>query len=60
MKSSPGLFVDRPVVNNAIRNGREIKAGYSAGFTLDTYTHATSDMQKAAANKVGLFIAQAV
>lgn len=29
-------------------------------FTLDTYTHTTSEMQKAAANKVGNFIAQAV
>ena len=33
---------------------------YSAGFTLDTYTHVTSDMQKDAAQKMGSFMAQAV
>lgn len=33
---------------------------YSAGFTLDTYTHTTPAMQQAATNKVGSFIAQAV
>lgn len=33
---------------------------YSAGFTLDTYTHTTPAMQQAAADKVGSFIAQAV
>lgn len=32
---------------------------YSAGFTLDTYTHTTLAMQQAA-DKVGSFIAQAV
>lgn len=50
----------------AIQNGVDAKTvssilgHYSAGFTLDTYTHTTNDMQKAAANKVGSFIAQAV
>ena len=29
---------------------------YSAGFTLDTYTHVTEDMQKQAANIVGSFM----
>ena len=33
---------------------------YSAGFTLDTYTHVTKDMQKEAAKRVGSMIAQAV
>lgn len=33
---------------------------YSAGFTLDTYTHVTGDMQKEAAKRVGNLIAQAV
>lgn len=33
---------------------------YSAGFTLDTYTHVTGDMQKEAAKRVGSLIAQAV
>ncbi len=50
----------------AIQNGVDAKTvssllgHYSAGFTLDTYTHTTSAMQKAAADKVGSFIAQAV
>ena len=29
---------------------------YSAGFTLDTYTHITNDMQRGAAEKIGGFI----
>ncbi|MEY8317802.1 tyrosine-type recombinase/integrase [Oscillospiraceae bacterium 50-58] len=33
---------------------------YSVGFTLDTYTHVTEDMQKEAAKRVGGLIAQAV
>ncbi len=50
----------------AIQNGVDAKTvssllgHYSAGFTLDTYTHTTGAMQKAAADKVGSFIAQAV
>ncbi len=50
----------------ALQNGVDIKTvsemlgHYSAGFTLDTYTHTTTAMQKAAADKVGSFIAQAV
>ena len=30
---------------------------YSAGFTLDTYTHVTNEMQKEAAQRMGAFIA---
>ena len=50
----------------AIQNGIDAKTvsnilgHYSAGFTLDTYTHVTSDMQKDAAQKMGSFMAQAV
>ena len=33
---------------------------YSAGFTLDTYTHVTGEMQKDAAQRMGSFMAQAV
>ena len=33
---------------------------YSAGFTLDAYTHVTGEMQKDAAQRMGNFIAQAV
>ena len=33
---------------------------YSAGFTLDTYTHVTGEMQKEAADRMGSFIAQAL
>jgi len=46
----------------AIQNGVDTKtlAGilghYSAGFTLDTYTHITEFMQQSAAEKVGGFI----
>jgi hypothetical protein len=29
---------------------------YSAGFTLDTYAHVTTSMQKQAANAVGSFL----
>ena len=29
---------------------------YSAGFTLDTYTHITSEMQRGAAEKIGGFM----
>ncbi len=50
----------------AIQNGVDAKTlsgilGHTkASFTLDTYTHTTSAMQKAAADKVGSFIARAV
>ena len=33
---------------------------YSAGFTLDTYTHVTSEMQKDAVKRMGSFMAQVV
>lgn len=33
---------------------------YSAGFTLDTYTHVTNEMQKEAAQRMGSFMAQAI
>lgn len=33
---------------------------YSAGFTLDTYTHVTGEMQKEAADRVGNVLAQAI
>ena len=29
---------------------------FSAGFTLDTYTHITNDMQRGAAEKIGGFM----
>ncbi len=32
---------------------------YSAGFTLDTYTHITNDMQRGAAEKIGGFMESA-
>ena len=50
----------------ALQNGVDIKTvsgmlgHYSAGFTLDTYAHVTTDMQKDAAQKMGSFMAQAV
>lgn len=33
---------------------------YSAGFTLDTYTHVTAQMQQAAADKMGGFMENAL
>lgn len=33
---------------------------YSAGFTLDTYTHVTAQMQQAAADKMGGFLESAL
>lgn len=50
----------------ALQNGVDVKTlssmlgHYSAGFTLDTYTHATMKMQIEAADKLGGFIAQTV
>ena len=49
----------------AIRSGIDVKTisstlgHYSSAFTLDVYTHATSDMKKAAAQKIGDFLALA-
>ncbi|MDE6590130.1 MAG: site-specific integrase, partial [Oscillospiraceae bacterium] len=48
----------------AIQNGVDVKTvskilgHYSAGFTLDTYTHVTGEMQKEAADRMGGFMAQ--
>ena len=50
----------------SLQNGVDVKTlsntlgHYSAGFTLDTYTHVTGEMQKDAAQRMGSFIAQAV
>ena len=46
----------------ALQNGVGVKTlsamlgHYSAGFTLDTYAHATISMQKQTANAVGSFL----
>ena len=46
----------------ALQNGVDVKTlsamlgRYSAGFTLDTYAHVTTSMQKQAANAVGNFL----
>ncbi len=45
-----------------LQNGVDVKTlsamlgHYSAGFTLDTYAHVTTSMQKQAANSVGSFL----
>jgi len=50
----------------AINSGADIKTlsgmlgHYSAGFTLDTYTHATRKMQMEAADKLGAFVEQSI
>ena len=46
----------------ALQNGVDVKTlsamlgHYSAAFTLDTYAHVTTSMQKQAANAVGSFL----
>ena len=46
----------------ALSSGMDVKTlsgmlgHYSAGFTLDTYTHITNDMQRGAAEKIGGFM----
>jgi len=46
----------------SLQNGVDIKTlsnilgHYSAGFTLDTYMHVTTQMQEDAANKIGGFM----
>ena len=46
----------------AMQNGVDAKTlssmlgHYSAGFTLDTYTHVTHEMQQGAADKIGGFL----
>jgi len=46
-----------------LNNGVDVKTlshtlgHYSAGFTLDTYTHVTTQMQEEAARKIGGFMA---
>ncbi len=48
----------------ALQNGVDVKTvssmlgHYDAGFTLRTYTHATRQMQRRAAEKMGSFMAQ--
>lgn len=48
----------------ALRNGIDVKTisnilgHYSAGFTLDTYTHVTGDMKKTAASRIGEMMPQ--
>ena len=50
----------------ALNNGVDVKTvssmlgHYSAGFTLDTYTHVTSEMQRSAAEKMGSFMNEAM
>ena len=50
----------------ALLNGVDVKTvssmlgHYSAGFTLDTYTHVTAQMQQAAADKMGGFLENAL
>ena len=39
-----------------IRDRSSMLGHYSAGFTLDTYTHITTDMQRGAAEKIGGFM----
>lgn len=49
----------------AISSGVDVKTlssmlgYYSAGFTLDTYTHITNDMQRSTAEKIGGFMESA-
>ncbi len=46
----------------ALQNGVDVKTlsgilgHFSAGFTLDTYAHVTTNMQQDAADKIGSFL----
>ena len=48
----------------ALQNGVDVKTvssmlgHYSAGFTLDTYAHATEGMKRSAADTIGSVISQ--
>ena len=50
----------------ALQNGVDVKTvssmlgHYSAGFTLSTYTHATEEMKRDAADTIGNVISQAM
>ena len=50
----------------ALQNGVDVKTvssmlgHFSAGFTLNTYAHATNWMQEEAAEKMGAFVSQAM
>ena len=50
----------------ALQNGVDVKTGfsmlghYSAGFTLDTYAHVTTDAQMKAAQTIGCILSRAV
>ncbi len=50
----------------SLKNGVDVKTlssalgHYSAGFTLSTYTHATTEMKQAAADAIGAVISQAM
>ena len=39
-----------------VKNLSSMLGHYSAGFTLDIYTHITNDMQRGAAEKIGGFM----
>ncbi len=51
-------YIDKHIVD--AKTVSSILGHYSAGFTLDTYTHVTNEMQKDAAQRMGSFMAQAV
>ena len=50
----------------SLKNGVDVKTlsgalgHYSAGFTLSTYTHATAEMKRDAADTIGNVISQAM
>jgi len=55
-----GLKVDGIQQGVDAKTVSSILGHYSAGFTLDTYAHVTSDMQRDAAQKMGSFMVQAM
>ena len=62
MKKRASIIYGTAMRPFAISNGVDLKmlasmlGHHSAGFTLDTYTHVTSDMQKGAAEIIGGFM----
>ncbi len=61
MTCAPHLRDDGPAKRRGRENGvRSMLGHYSAGFTLDTYAHVTTDAQLKAAQTMGNILSRAV
>ena len=60
-RPAPHLRDDGPAKRRGRKNGvRSMLGHYSAGFTLDTYAHVTTDAQLKAAQTMGNILSRAV